>query len=89
MHVLPENWRCGRLQHADAVVFTRFDYYNTQYQMPAGIAADPAGNRDEWTVGMGFFPVPNFVVKADYQIPRNATGERLPQLFNIGLGWQF
>ena len=89
VHVLPRHWRCGRWQKADALIFVRYDSFNTQFRMPAGVAKDNAGDRNAWTVGMGFFPVPNFVVKADYQIPRDATGDRLPQRFNVGIGWQF
>ena len=89
LHVLPDGWRCGRLQKADALIFVRYDDYNTQYRMPIGVAADPAFQRYEWTVGVGFLPVPNFVVKADYQLPHDETSNHLPARFNAGLGWQF
>jgi hypothetical protein len=89
LHVLPDQWRCGRLATADALIFVRYDDFNTQYRMPAGVPKNNAGDRDEWTVGAGFFPVPNFVVKVDYQIPHDATGKDLPERFNVGLGWQY
>lgn len=89
MHVLPANCRCGRLEKADALIFVRYDDFNTQYRMPAGVARNDAGDRNEWTVGFGFLPVPNFVVKVDYQIPDDATGNDLPNRFNVGVGWQF
>lgn len=89
VHVLPPDWRCGRLQKADALIFVRYDDVNTQYRMPAGVPRDNAGVRNEWSAGVGFLPVPNFVIKADFQIPHDATGSHLPQLFNVGIGWQF
>ncbi len=89
LHVLPDCWKCGRLQQADAVVFVRFDDLNTQYRMPPGVARNDAGVRHEWTFGLGYLPVPNLVVKADYQISDDATAAELPDRFNLGVGWQY
>jgi phosphate-selective porin len=73
-----------KLAKADAVAFVRYDDYDTQFKMPSGVARDPAGDRSEWTLGVNFYPIPNFVIKADYQV-RNGV----ENLFNFGVGWEF
>lgn len=87
VHVMPEAWRKGLLDRSDAVVFARYEDYDTQFEMPSGVAADPAGDRDDWTFGVAFFPVPNVVFKADYQIFNNATSNDLGGQFNLGFGF--
>ena len=88
-HVWPAGWKTGKLADSDAVFFVRYDDFDTQYRMPAGVADDPAGDRDEWTVGVNFYLAPNFVVKADYQIRDDASSGDLDDLVNFGVGWQF
>lgn len=85
----PESWRTGRLAKSDAVVFVRYEDFDTQFRVPDGVAKDPAGDRTQWTGGVNFYFTPNLVAKADYQVPRDATGRHLPNLINFGLGWQF
>lgn len=86
---LPDAWKKGKLAKSDAVVFIRHDDFDTQYQMPAGIAADPAGRRTTWTTGINFYPVHNFVIKADYQIRHDESSTGLANLFNMGVGWEY
>lgn len=86
-HVWPDSWKKGKLSRSDAVVFVRYDSYNTQYEMPSGIARDPAGDRNAITTGVNFYLTPHFVLKGDYQILRDHTG-RNTDLWNFGIGWQ-
>ncbi len=88
-HFWPEQWKTGKLAKSDAVAFIRYDNFDTQYNMPSGIARNPAGDRQEWTFGVNFYPVPNLVIKADYQIRDNASAGGLDDLFNVGIGWTF
>ncbi|MBW8035130.1 MAG: hypothetical protein FVQ79_05725 [Planctomycetes bacterium] len=88
-HFMPEEWKIGKLEDADAVVFVRYEEYDTQHKMPAGIAKDQSKNIEELTFGINFYLTSNFVVKADYQIRKNASGSVMDDLFNIGLGWTF
>ncbi|MDK1032435.1 MAG: porin [Planctomycetia bacterium] len=83
-HFWKDKWKKGKLAKADAVVFLRYDDFDTQYKMPSGVAKDPAGDRSEVTLGLNFYPMPNFVIKADYQIR-----DGLSNLFNLGIGWEF
>jgi len=88
-HIMPDAWKTGKLERSDAVVFVRYDDYDTQYKMPSGVAKDPAFDRNDWTFGVNFYLLPNLVVKADYQIRDDGTSEDLADLFNLGVGWSF
>lgn len=88
-HFFPASWKTGKLAKSDAVVFIRFDDFDTQFRMPDGVAENPAGDRTQWTAGVTFHVTPTLAGKADYQIQRDGTGKHLPDLINFGLGWQF
>lgn len=88
-HWWPDAWKRGKLSRSDAVIFVRYDDYNTQHKMPSGVARDPAGDRRDWTIGLTFHLTPAFVVKADYQILDDGTDDEVDDQFNLGLGWQF
>lgn len=87
-HFWPEAFKTGRLERSDAVIFARYDDYDTQYKMPAGVAKNPAGDRDELTFGINFYPVPNLVIKADYQIRDSKAAGGLSDMINFGIGFQ-
>jgi hypothetical protein len=55
--------------------------------MPNGITRDPAGEQTAWTTGVSFYPIPNFVIKGDYQLLQDHTGKET-HLWNLGIGWQ-
>jgi hypothetical protein len=88
-HFMPEEWKVGKLKDADATVFVRYEEYDTQYKMSSGLAADPTKDIEEITFGINFYPTSNFVIKADYQLVENASGEGKDDRFNLGLGWAF
>lgn len=88
-HFLPESCKTGKLKGADAVVFVRYDRFDTQHKMPSGVAGSGAGDRHEWTFGVNFYLTKNVVLKADYQILSDDSGSDPPNKFNLGLGWQF
>jgi len=89
VHVFPDAWKKGKLAKSDAVVFVRYEDFDTQHRMPDGVVKDPAGDRTQWTGGVNFYLTRNLVAKADYQVPRDGTGQHLPNLINFGIGWQF
>jgi hypothetical protein len=88
-HCWPNQWKTGKLAKSDATTFVRYEEYDTQYDMPSGMTKDQSKDIDELSFGVNFYPVPNFVVKVDYQIRDNATGNGMSDLFNIGTGWTF
>ncbi len=88
-HVFPDSWRTGKLSKADAALFVRYDEYDTQYDMPTGVLADPSKDRHDWTMGITFHPTPNVVVKADYQVLKSEADTDPDNTINFGIGWQF
>ncbi|OCC15976.1 hypothetical protein DBT_0438 [Dissulfuribacter thermophilus] len=90
VHWLPNSWKKGRLAKSDSTVFLRYEDIDTQYRMPQGVEEDPKGERSVWTTGIGFYPVPNLVLKMDYQIVDYADSSVNDEYkWNVGIGWQF
>ncbi len=88
-HFWPDEWKTGKLKKSDATVFVRYEEYDTQHEMPSGIAKDKSKDIDELTFGVNFYLTPNFVIKADYQLRDDASGSDRDDLFNVGIGWTF
>jgi hypothetical protein len=88
-HWMPERWKTGPRGWSDAIAFVRYDDVDTQRQTPLGLPSDPAGDRNQWTVGVGLFPLSNLVIKADYQINDDDSSSSPANQFNLGLGWSF
>ena len=88
-HIWPEEWKHGKFERTDAVVFVRYDDYDTQYKMPSSVAKDPAGDRDEWTIGTAVKLTPDVVVKADYQFVNDKSGSNPSNRLNFGIGFTY
>jgi len=88
-HIWPDLWKTGKLAKSDATVFVRYEEYDTQDEMPSGVTRDPSKDVEEVTFGFNFYPVPDFVVKADYQISEDASGNDRDDRFNLGFGFTF
>ncbi len=68
--------------------YARYESYDTQQDLPAGLAGNPAYRRTTLTLGAAFKPHPNVVVKADRQIRRNEADTETSQ-WNAALGYLF
>ena len=68
--------------------FVRYEALDTQDRVPAGYERDPGNNRRSWTAGIGVKPLPQVVLKADYQWLSNGAKTGRNQL-NLGLGYLF
>ncbi|HEX3034585.1 MAG TPA: hypothetical protein VHT73_05535, partial [Thermodesulfobacteriota bacterium] len=68
--------------------FVRFEKYDTQFEVPSGFMRDPANDRRLLTVGLSYKPIPNVVIKADYQF-RDNDADSADNQFNLGLGYVF
>ena len=69
--------------------FVKYEYYDTQREVPSGFSRNGANERDEFTFGFNYKPIPNVVVKAEYQwLDDDSDSERNNQ-FNFGLGYVF
>lgn len=88
-HYWPESWKKGKFAKTDAILFARYDDFDTQYKMPSGTSANPAGDRNQITIGTAIKLTPNFVVKADYQFNDDASGDDLGDTVNFGIGYTF
>ena len=66
--------------------FARYERFNAQARLPLGLTGDPE-NRDKLlTAGLSFHPLPEMVVKMDYQkFSDNKDNDRI----NLGLGYMF
>jgi hypothetical protein len=68
--------------------FYRFEWYDTQYDMPTGFTRDRSKRITSHTVGLQFEPIPNVVIKADYR-NRDPQEGKIADEFNLGLGYVF
>ncbi len=68
--------------------FVRWEQYDTQAKVPTGFFRNPANDRSDLTIGLNYKPIPNVVVKAEYQYLDNQANESENQ-FNFGLGYVF
>jgi len=73
---------------ASLVPFVRYERLDTQKEVPAGFARDRANDVRVWTVGANYRPIPQIVLKVDYQDFENEARTGVDQ-WNIGLGWLF
>jgi hypothetical protein len=68
--------------------YYRFEYYDTQYEVPSGFAGDPTKEIWNHTIGLQFKPTPNVVIKTDVRL-RDAESGQVADEFNLGLGFAF
>lgn len=68
--------------------FYRFETLDTHADVAPGTIRDPARDRTFHTLGVSFAPIPNVVIKADYQWIRNEAGTGVDQ-FDMALGYNF
>jgi hypothetical protein len=68
--------------------FYRFEYYDTQYEMPSGFAADLTKQVQSHTLGFNFKPITNVVLKLDYRHRDSEMGTIADEL-NLGVGYVF
>jgi hypothetical protein len=70
------------------IPFVRYEELNTQDQVPAGYAADPANDRSILSLGAAWKPLANIAFKGDYQIWKNQAKTGVNQL-NVNVGYLF
>jgi hypothetical protein len=68
--------------------YVRYEHVDTQHRIPAGFTRDLARTGDYRTLGIELKPIPQVVVKTDYQWIRNDAGTGRNQ-FNVNLGYAF
>jgi len=78
----------GRGGTAALTPFARWEYFDTQRAVPSGFARNPANDVEILTLGVAYKPLPQVVLKADWQDVDNAAGTGVDQ-FNVALGYIF
>lgn len=78
----------GRGDKGRLLPFVRWETYDTQAEVPAGFARNPASDVEILTLGLQWQPFEQLVVKADWQDVDNGAGTGVDQI-NLGLGWVF
>ena len=68
--------------------YVRFERFDTQRSVPAGYDRNPENNERILTFGAAFRPIPQTVIKTDWQKITNSAGTGANQ-FNIALGYIF
>ncbi len=68
--------------------FIRYENFDTQRSVPSGFARNPANDRQNLTFGLSYKPIPQVVIKADYQW-RDNEADSADNQFNLGLGFVF
>ena len=64
--------------------YARYESLDTQREVPAGFAADPANDGDVLTFGLRFQPLAGLVFKAEYQDFEDAADG-----MNVAMGYAF
>ncbi len=72
----------------DLAPFVRYEWLDTDDQLPTGVPRDPSLDERVTTVGLNYWPVPQVVVKVDLQDFHNDASTGLDR-WNVGVGWWF
>lgn len=73
---------------ASVTPYVRYERLDTQRRVPDGFERDRANDRRITTLGIAFKPLPQTVIKTDWQKIRSGAGDSDNQ-FNIGVGYIF
>ena len=69
--------------------FVRYENYNTQNSVEEGLSVSDAYHREEIIAGLGWKPVSNVALKADYQLVRSKAESSFNGILNLGIGLMF
>jgi len=79
----------SQTRYAMAVTpYVRYEHVDTQARVPTGFTRDLTRDGEFTTLGVDFKPIPNVVLKTDYQWITNASRTGRSQ-FNMNLGYAF
>ena len=68
--------------------YVRYEQWDTQAEVPTGFLRNPANDHTEWTFGLGFQPIDQLILKADWQLRHNEADTGISQ-WNVALGYVF
>jgi hypothetical protein len=70
------------------IPYARYERFDTQRSVPLGFERNPENNRRIFTLGVAYKPIPQTVIKVDWQNIDNRARTGRDQ-FNIGVGYIF
>jgi hypothetical protein len=70
------------------IPYARYEQYDTQAQVPVGYERNPENDITELTLGTAFQPIPQLILKADWQQRHNAASTGV-NVWNVSLGYVF
>ena len=78
-----------RAQSAMSLIpYARYERANTQRRMPAGFVRNPENDREIFTLGVAYKPLPQTVIKADWENVQNRARTGADRV-NLSLGYIF
>lgn len=75
--------------HGKLDAFVRYEFLNTQADVPSGVTADAANDRTVVVGGLTFRPTADVAFKADYTVMRNQASAGEGEQFALGIGFAF
>jgi len=73
----------------ELIPFIRFERYNTHASVEQGTTLDPAFDRTDITIGLGWKLARGAMLKVDYQVFKNEASDDSKQQFNAGVAVWF
>jgi hypothetical protein len=70
------------------IPYLRWEWLNTQKEVPEGWSADPANDQQVLTLGLAYQPIEQLIFKAEYQNIDNEAETGMDQ-FNLSMGYIF
>jgi len=68
--------------------YVRYEWIDTQQEVPDGFASDPANDQTLLTLGAQVLPIPNLAAKADYTFASNQADTGVDR-FSVSLSYMF
>lgn len=84
-HLAFEVWRSTEQK---LWLFARHSRYDLHDRVPDSLLRDDSLNKTATTIGVSYFPLANWVVKADYQFRKSSAQDEEDE-FNVGTGLSF
>jgi len=75
--------------NTELIPFVRFEQYNTHASVELGTTLDPAFDRTDITIGLGWKLTRGAMLKVDYQVFKNEASDDSKQQFNAGVAIWF
>jgi hypothetical protein len=70
------------------VIFGRHERFDTNAEVPSGLAKIPAADREVSTAGVAYYPIEKIAFKADFEHWKDGAGAKLDRV-NLGAAFMF